>query len=241
MTSPHLGTKRSSSSFHPLAALWHIMQCLRGLWDQRDVAEQIQSVLEQLLSIAQRAAPGHQTFRFQDVQHPASEPIRQAQWPCAQAQGAWKLKPCSLLNPSTGAKHLLHPLLGAGSDDLQWSPPIPMTLWFPVLTNLARRHIQNTSQQVSQGAVLIQLLLGAKHSTVTRHCMLHAHAAPYCLTPAHLPLWLQAAGAADLLHIVGREPQLLLATIIPPPPGGEGRRHVSTHWGPQVMLAQHPR
>lgn len=154
------------------------------------MAEQIQNALEQLLSTAQRAAPCHQMSGLQgDAQHPASEPTKHAQWPCAQVQGARRLKPCSLLNPSTRAKHLLRPFLGAGSDHLQRSPPIPIMLRFPVLTNLARWHIQDTSQQVSQGAVLIQLLLGAKHSTVTpgtacTHCSpLPVPSSPPALAP----------------------------------------------------------
>lgn len=50
-------------------------------------------------------------------------------------------------------------------------------------------------------------------------------------TQAHLLLRLQAAGTRNLLYVVGREPQLLLATIISSPPGREGRGSVSTHCG----------
>lgn len=132
------------------------------------MAEKVRSTLEQLLSTAQRAAPYHQMFGpWGDAPHPASEPTKHAQWSRAQAQGAQRLKPFSPQNPPNRAKHFLHPLLGAGPDISRGPPPTPTMLWFPVLTDLARRHIQDTSQQVSQGAVLIQLLLGAKHSTVT--------------------------------------------------------------------------
>lgn len=56
----------------------------------------------------------------------------------------------------------------------------------------------------------------------------HARSSPLP-SPAHLPLRLQAAGTADLLHVVGGEPQLLLAAVISPPPGREGS--ISTHHG----------
>lgn len=111
------------------------------------------------------------------------------------------------------------------------------------LTDLAGGHVQDTPQQVSQGAVLIQLLLGRKqrqdgagHGAGMRAHRSSRHPSLLRSARAHLPLWLQAAGTSDFLHVVGGEPQLLLATIISSPPGRERWGSLSTRSRSQSIL-----
>lgn len=122
-----------------------------GSGERRGTMEQVQGVLEQL-SVAPRAARSHQmllgcSWAPGRCPNPAAEHTtsthRSHALSCNGHGGSWKQTPEALqpTNPTTSTA----------------SPPS-----LRALTDLAGRHVQHASQQVSQGAVLVQLLVGVK-------------------------------------------------------------------------------
>lgn len=147
--------------------------------------EQAQGVLEQL-SVAPRAARSHQmllgcSWAPGRCPNPAAEHTTSTH--CSRALscdghgGSWRQTPEALqpTNPTTSTA----------------SPPS-----LRALTDLAGRHVQHASQQVSQGAVLVQLLVGAKR----RHGQ--AGSAPRTRAPPHCPPQLTSRSGSRLLGLL---------------------------------------